>query len=192
MATEDKSRRKAWTFDETKLLLKCYSARRKEFIHRRKKRLAYANVLEDMIAQGFTDPTTTVLGLENKMRTLYASYRGAKDNTVKPGTGLCIVPYMEDLEEIFGNSAPVTAPVSSNNINKGNNTISLGIPKTHTLKKTGRDSYYTEKLKLKTRIAEKKLDEKRRFHNSIVETLRDIELKKLELLKESLKKESSG
>ncbi|XP_028900726.1 uncharacterized protein LOC105219262 isoform X4 [Zeugodacus cucurbitae] len=45
---------KTWTVVETNGLLKCYLARREEFLHQRKKRNAYAHVLEDKLPQGFT------------------------------------------------------------------------------------------------------------------------------------------
>ncbi|XP_036317739.1 uncharacterized protein LOC118732732 [Rhagoletis pomonella] len=105
MATEDKSKRKVWTVVEIKGLLKCYLARKEEFLHARKKRNAYAHVLEDMVAQGFTDPSTTPVALEGKMRTLLSAYKCAKDNASRTGAAPCIAPYMDEMEEIFGNSA---------------------------------------------------------------------------------------
>ncbi|XP_036322370.1 uncharacterized protein LOC118736382 [Rhagoletis pomonella] len=97
--------RKVWTVVETKGLLKCYLARKEEFLHTRKKRNAYAHVLEDMVAQGFTDPSTTPVALEGKMRTLLSAFKCAKD-AVRTGDTPCIASYMEEME-IFGNSALV-------------------------------------------------------------------------------------
>ncbi|XP_036336234.1 uncharacterized protein LOC118746493 [Rhagoletis pomonella] len=107
MATEDKSKRKVWRVVETKGLLKCYLARKEEFLNTRKKRNAYAHVLEDMVAQGFTDTSTTPVALEGKMRTLLSAFKCAKDNAGRTGATPCVAPYMEEMEEIFGNSALV-------------------------------------------------------------------------------------
>ncbi|XP_036321999.1 translation initiation factor IF-2-like [Rhagoletis pomonella] len=54
---------------------------------------------------GFTDPSTTPVALEGKMRTLLSAYKCAKDNASRTGAAPCIAPNMDEMEEIFGYSA---------------------------------------------------------------------------------------
>ncbi|XP_011210908.2 uncharacterized protein LOC105231343 [Bactrocera dorsalis] len=102
----EKSKRKVWTEAETLLFLKCYNKRKDEFLHARKKKFAYENVLEDMIFQGFTDTTVNVAALVAKMRTLLKAYNTAKDK--QTGTSPCTIPYMSEMDEIFGESRLVS------------------------------------------------------------------------------------
>ncbi|XP_037927774.1 uncharacterized protein LOC119672718 [Teleopsis dalmanni] len=101
--------RKLWTTKETKCFLECYLARKEEFMETRKKRLGYQHVLEDMIAHGIADDFTPVC-LERKMRTLLSAFKAAKDNNRRTGASQCLPPYMELMNEIFGDK-----PIISNN-----------------------------------------------------------------------------
>ncbi|XP_037931712.1 uncharacterized protein LOC119666501 [Teleopsis dalmanni] len=74
-----------------------------------KKRLGYQHVLEDMIAHGIADDFTPVC-LERKMRTLLSAFKAAKDNNRRTGASPCLPPYMELMNEIFGDK-----PIISNN-----------------------------------------------------------------------------
>ncbi|XP_054083991.1 uncharacterized protein LOC105219394 isoform X2 [Zeugodacus cucurbitae] len=66
-------KRNTWKVIETTTrLLKCYLARREEFLHQRRKHNAYAHVSEDILAEGFTN-SSTVIALENKMPTLLSA-----------------------------------------------------------------------------------------------------------------------
>ncbi|XP_049307473.1 uncharacterized protein LOC115065811 [Bactrocera dorsalis] len=110
----EKSKRKVWTKAETLLFLKCYNERKDEFLHARKKKFAYENVLKDMILQGFTDTTVNVAALVAKMRTLFNAYKTAKD---KKQTGT--IPYMSEMDEIFGENRLVS---KNHTINFGTDT----------------------------------------------------------------------
>ncbi|XP_037944485.1 uncharacterized protein LOC119677285 [Teleopsis dalmanni] len=101
--------RKLWTTKEMKCFLECYLARKEEFMETRKKRLGYQHVLEDMIAHGIADDFTPVC-LERKMRTLLSAFKAAKDNNRRTGASPCLPPYMEMMNEIFGDK-----PIISNN-----------------------------------------------------------------------------
>ncbi|XP_050338676.1 uncharacterized protein LOC126765103 [Bactrocera neohumeralis] len=111
-----RSKRKVWTKAETLLFLKCYNERKDEFLHARKKKSAYENVLEDMIYQGFADTTVNSAALVAKMRTLLKAYKTAKDNENQTGTSPCTIPYMTEMDEIFGESYLVS----------NNHTINIG------------------------------------------------------------------
>ncbi|XP_049316862.1 uncharacterized protein LOC125779539 [Bactrocera dorsalis] len=100
----EKSKRKVWTKAETLLFLKCYNERKDEFLHARKKKFAYGNVMEDMIYQGFTDTTISAAALVSKLRTLLK----------QTGTSPCTVPYMREMDEIFGESCLVSNNHTSN------------------------------------------------------------------------------
>lgn len=120
------SKRKVWTKAETVLFLSCYRGRKDEFDHPRKKKTAYAHVLEDMVYQGFEvttilygnisqikfvflqDRSVTVMSLEAKMRTLLAAYKYAKDNASRTGACPCPAPYMDEIDELFGNKAIIS------------------------------------------------------------------------------------
>ncbi|XP_037940601.1 uncharacterized protein LOC119673404 [Teleopsis dalmanni] len=77
--------------------------------NQKKKRLGYQHVLEDMIAHGIADDFTPVC-LERKMRTLLSAFKAAKDNNRRTGASQCLPPYMELMNEIFGDK-----PIISNN-----------------------------------------------------------------------------
>ncbi|XP_017480151.1 PREDICTED: putative uncharacterized protein DDB_G0290521 [Rhagoletis zephyria] len=87
-----------------------YLARKEEFQHPKKKRLAYVNVLEDMLSIGITDSERTPLCLESKMRTLLQAYKAPSDNNRSMGASPCFAIFMELMEEIFERS-----PIISNN-----------------------------------------------------------------------------
>ncbi|XP_050322124.1 uncharacterized protein LOC126754201 [Bactrocera neohumeralis] len=122
----EKSKRKVWTEGETLLFLKCYKERKDEFMHVRKKKFAYENVLKDMIFQGFTDTTVNVAALVAKMRTLFNAYKTAKDNEKQTGT----MPYMSEMDEIFGESCLVS----------NNHTINIGTNRQEALIESSEDT----------------------------------------------------
>ncbi|XP_037931720.1 uncharacterized protein LOC119666510 [Teleopsis dalmanni] len=62
-----------------------------------------------MIAHGIADDFTPVC-LERKMRTLLSAFKAAKDNNRRTGASQCLPPYMELMNEIFGDK-----PIISNN-----------------------------------------------------------------------------
>ncbi|XP_055842946.1 uncharacterized protein LOC129909851 [Episyrphus balteatus] len=93
---------KRWTKEETSMFLHYYNLRKNEFNRSRKKKIAFANVLEDMIAAGF-DPNTKVNHLEVKMQTLLRSYKAAKKNPNLICNPLSTEPFFEQMEEIYGN-----------------------------------------------------------------------------------------
>ncbi|XP_011180238.1 uncharacterized protein LOC105210793 [Zeugodacus cucurbitae] len=259
MSSEDRQKRKRWSVREVKCLLKCYLAHKDEFVHSRKKRLAYNNVLEDMIADGFVDPSATVITLENKIRTLHSTYKAAKANEGKP-TGLTnCFPFMEEMEEVFGDmdfssndhrlqmgissensfsmsptdtvftaddilipdltypelhikTSPPSSPIPQPEIKSSPpsspssytpmkspsvptslsqiQSVSASLPQVSNRKrrrKTAREIYYEQKLKIKQKLAENKMEERRRLNQSILEVLKDAEKKKLEMLKSYLK-----
>ncbi|XP_039968072.1 uncharacterized protein LOC120779756 [Bactrocera tryoni] len=127
----DKSKRKVWTKADTLLFLKCYTERKDEFLHARKKKFAYENVLEGMVYQGFTDTTINAAALVSKMRTLLNAYKTAKDNEKQTGTSPCTVPYMREMNEIFGESCLVS----------NNHTINIGTePQEALVEFSGKDS----------------------------------------------------
>ncbi|XP_067647651.1 uncharacterized protein [Eurosta solidaginis] len=101
--SEDKKRRR-WSREETTGFLRCYLARKAEFEHPKKKRVAYANVLEDMVSLGISDSDRTPVCLESKIRTLLQAYKAARDNNRSTGASPCFAPYMELMDEIFGNT----------------------------------------------------------------------------------------
>ncbi|XP_067619892.1 uncharacterized protein [Eurosta solidaginis] len=116
-AGEIKESRKRWTREETLLLLQCYSARKDEFKHSRKKKyayVAYVNVLEDMFGRGFLDTTVTLKALEAKMRTLLIAYKSVKDNNRQTGATYCKAPFMEEINEIFGREPIISNSQSLN------------------------------------------------------------------------------
>ncbi|XP_055914407.1 uncharacterized protein LOC129947752 [Eupeodes corollae] len=94
-------RTKRWTKEETKVFLHFYAGRKEEFTKNRKKRFAYANILEDIISAGF-DSGFTPRNLEVKMQTLLRVYNDAKDNSSKTGASPCTVPFWEEMEDLFG------------------------------------------------------------------------------------------
>ncbi|XP_053958338.1 cyclic AMP-responsive element-binding protein 3-like protein 1 [Anastrepha ludens] len=98
----ERNKRNRWSHEETIGFLKCYLPRRDEFEHVKKKRKAYANVLEDMIAKGLTDSKRTPLCLESKMRTLLHGYKTARENNRTSGATSSFAPYMELMDKIFG------------------------------------------------------------------------------------------
>ncbi|XP_067625784.1 uncharacterized protein [Eurosta solidaginis] len=100
----------------TLLLLQCYSARKDEFKHSRKKKYAYVNVFEDMFARGFLDTTVTIKASEAKMRTLLIAYKSTRDNNRQTGATYGQAPFMEEMDEIFGRE-----PIISNS-----HTLNLG------------------------------------------------------------------
>ncbi|XP_067645570.1 uncharacterized protein [Eurosta solidaginis] len=104
-----KDTRKRWTKEETSLFLQCYRARKEEFKHSRKKKYAYQNVLQDLMAQGFLDTTITTRTLEAKMRTLLLAYKSGLDNKKLKGASLKKIPFMEEMEDIFGTAPVVTS-----------------------------------------------------------------------------------
>lgn len=56
----------------------------------------------------------------NKIQSLLKAYKAAKDNARKTGAGPCVAPFMEEMDEIFGNK-----PIISNNHSLS---LSLGQP----------------------------------------------------------------
>ncbi|XP_067636214.1 uncharacterized protein [Eurosta solidaginis] len=115
-AGEIKESRKRWTREETLLLMQCYSARKDEFKHSRKKKYAYVNVLEDMFGRGFLDTSVTIKALEAKIRTLLIAYKSAKDNNRQTGATYCQAPFIEEMDEIFGREPIIS---NSHSLNLG-------------------------------------------------------------------------
>ncbi|XP_039948926.1 uncharacterized protein LOC120767193 [Bactrocera tryoni] len=259
MSSDEKQKRKRWSVRETKSLLKCYLAHKDEFVHHGKKRLAYTHVLEDMIADGFSDPSATVITLENKIRSLHSTYKTAKENEAKTGVSPNSTLCMAEMEEIFGDmdsgsndhrlqmginsgnaftmsptdtvftahnvlipdlsypelhikssppsspspqlelkSSPPSSPSSYTPVKSP--TLPTALPQTQSAsaslpqvsnrrrrRKTAREIYYEQKLKIKQKLAENKIEERRRLNQSILEVLKDVEMKKLEMLKAYLK-----
>ncbi|XP_075149890.1 uncharacterized protein LOC142223971 isoform X2 [Haematobia irritans] len=65
-------------------------------------------MLDDMIFQGFKDSSITPESLENKMKSLLRAYKSAKDNAGRTGAGATCVPYMDELEELFGRQPTIS------------------------------------------------------------------------------------
>ncbi|XP_075151919.1 uncharacterized protein LOC142225960 [Haematobia irritans] len=103
-----KLKRKVWTKSETLLFLSCYRARKEDFKNPRRKISAYSCMLDDMIFQGFKDSSITPESLENKMKSLLRAYKSAKDNAGRTGAGATCVPYMDELEELFGRQPTIS------------------------------------------------------------------------------------
>ncbi|XP_067635193.1 uncharacterized protein [Eurosta solidaginis] len=101
-------KRRRWNQEQTTGFLRCYLARKEEFKHPKKKRLAFSNVLEDMVSIGIGTAGMTPLCLEGKMRTLLHAYKAAKDYNSRTAAALSFAPYMEIMDEIFGKSTKIS------------------------------------------------------------------------------------
>ncbi|XP_055842004.1 uncharacterized protein LOC129909079 [Episyrphus balteatus] len=116
MEGEEKKMKKHWSKEETMAFLEFYKIRESEFQHSRKKKFAYANVLEDMISGGYIDSNTKPVHLEIKMAALLRAYKASRDRSKRTAAAPCVAPFLKQMEEIFGSR--------SKNLN--NQTISCG------------------------------------------------------------------
>ncbi|XP_075150465.1 uncharacterized protein LOC142224565 [Haematobia irritans] len=84
-----------------------------------------------MIFQGFKNTSITPESLAKKMKSLLRAYKSAKDNARRTCAGATCVPYMDELEELFGRQ-----PTISNS-----NSLDVGIEQRCTPSKLSVESY---------------------------------------------------
>lgn len=137
------------------------------------------------------------------MRTLLSAYKASKDNANSTGASPCLPPFMQEMDEIFGDKPIIsnthtlhlgrgpTKPLEEDKENEKEIIISPKIMK----RKSTLQGYKEEKLNIKRMVAEKKIEQRELFYNNIVVMLKDnlkkneeIEHKKVEMLEKILNK----
>ena len=148
------------------------------------------NVLEDLVSQGVLTQPTTAEMLKVKLKGLMRAYKCAKDAEKRTGAGSIHVPFMAQMEEIFGDR-----PIASANhcLSLSGQTIATlpvdkekapSPPPAHAKSQQKRkvevyEEYCKEKIKMKKICEENKM----KRHNERLQ----LEREKLHALKSCLK-----
>lgn len=102
--------RRMWTYEETRVLLKSYRARREEFQHSRKKKLVYHHMCNDLAAANILHQPVTPLMVENKIKNLLRAYRTAKKFPSRSNNPNTFSAFHDLLEEVFGDRSTGSTP----------------------------------------------------------------------------------
>lgn len=98
--------RRLWTDVETLAFLQCYEGRKSEMSQARKKVFGFQNILGDLDPMEILEAPTTVANLQSKWTSLQRAYQCAKYAEAKMGKDTSGFIFMENMDDILGDSAP--------------------------------------------------------------------------------------